>query len=135
VPGVLQRSNAIFRSKVDIKEAYEIGAYAVGMALTEGTGYMATILRESGKVYKPYYTKVDLRAVANSERHLPESWISDSRTDVTDAFLDYAMPLIGDGWPDSVTENGLQRFARLKNILIEKKAQPYIPVRMRQHNN
>lgn len=132
VPGVLQRSNAIYRSKVDIKEAYEVGKYAVGMAITEGTGYMATILREKGREYKSYYSKVDLRAVANSERHLPSSWISPGGTDVTDAFIDYAMPLIGDGWPESVMENGLQRFARLKSNTIEKKAPPYVPVGMRQ---
>lgn len=132
VPGVLQRSNAIYRSKVDIEEAYEVGKYSVNMALTEGTGFMATILREKASVYKPYYSKVDLRAVANSERHLPSSWISPGGTDVTDAFIDYAMPLIGDGWPEPALENGLQRFARLSNSTIEKKAPPYIPVGMRR---
>ncbi len=130
-PGVLQRSNAAYRSKVDIQEAYEVGEYAVDMALTEGTGYMATILREKASEYKPCYSKVSLRTVANSERHLPKEWISPGGVDVEDAFLHYAMPLIGDGWPDSVTENGLQRFSRLKNKLIEKKALHYIPVKMR----
>lgn len=32
------------------------------------------------------------------------------RLDVTDEFLRYAQPLIGDGWPAIAIENGLQRF-------------------------
>ncbi len=130
-PGVLQRSCGIYRSKVDIEEAYGVGAYAVGMAIEHGTGYMATILREKGNAYRPYYSKVDLAAVANSERSLPKGWIAPNGIDVTDAFIKYAQPLIGDGWPDSIMENGLQRYARLRQNLIEKKAPDYIPVKMR----
>lgn len=131
-PGVLQRAGGIYRSRVDVEEAYQVGAYAVGMALQHGTGYMATILREKGDIYKPYYSKVALAAVANSERHLPKEWIAPGGTDVTDLFLRYAQPLIGDGWPEGVIENGIQRYARLKQTLIEKKAPDYIPVKMRQ---
>lgn len=131
VPGVLQRASSIYRSKVDIEEAYEVGAYTVDMAINEGTGYMATILREKGRAYKPYYTSVPLTAVANSERFLPKGWIRPGGIDVEDAFLEYAQPLIGDGWPEVPVENGLQRYARLKGSLIEKKEKPYIPVKMR----
>jgi 6-phosphofructokinase len=131
MPGVLQRATGIYRSKVDIEEAYAVGAYAVDIAINEGTGYMATILRRPGSVYKPYYSKVPLRAVANSERFLPKEWISEGGIDVEDAFLQYAMPLIGDGWPESTVENGLQRYARLKGCLIGKKAKPYVPVKLR----
>lgn len=130
-PGVLQRATSIYRSNVDIKEAYAVGAYAVSMALEEGTGYMATILRRQGDEYEPYYDKVPLAVVANSERFLPKEWISANGIDVQDAFIKYAQPLIGDGWPEKPIENGLQRYARLKGSLIEKKAKPYIPVKMR----
>lgn len=131
-PGVLQRATGIYRSKVDIEEAYNVGAYSVDMAVRRGTGYMATILREKGDGYRPYYSKVLLSAVANSERFLPKEWIAPGGTDVTDAFIKYAQPLIGGGWPDSVMENGLQRYARLRQDLIEKKAPDYIPVNMRE---
>ncbi len=131
VPGVLQRSTSIHRSKVDSDEAFEVGAYAIDMAIKHGTGFMATILREEGESYKPYYSKVALKTVANSERHLPKEWITQNGIDVTDDFLHYAQPLIGDGWPDIPVENGLQRFARLKDSLIEKKAPQYVPVKMR----
>lgn len=131
LPGVLQRACGIYRSKTDVEEAYSVGAYAVDMAMQHGTGFMATILREKGDVYKSYNSKVALTAVANSERFLPKEWIAPDGIDVTDGFIKYAQPLIGDGWPDNVIENGLQRYARLKQDVIEKKTPEYIPVKMR----
>jgi 6-phosphofructokinase 1 len=131
VPGVLQRSTSIYRSKVDIEEAYGVGLYAVDMAMQDGTGYMATILRAHEEPYRAVYTKVALRTVANSERHLPMSWISPGGIDVTDDFIRYAQPLIGDGWPEIPVENGLQRFSRLNQQLVEKRAKPYIPFKHR----
>lgn len=131
VPGVIQRSTSIYRSKVDIEEAYLVGAHAVDIAIKDGTGYMATILREKGEEYKAYYSKVILSTVANSERFLPKSWIANGGTDVTDDFIKYAKPLIGDGWPEIPIENGIQRFARLNQNIIDKKASDYIPFKMR----
>ena len=129
--GVMQRDCSIYASKVDIEEAYEVGKHAVDIATKDGTGYMSTILRGKGDVYKPYYDKVDLVTVANSVRYLPPSWIADSGIDVTDDFIKYAQPLIGDGWPEIPMENGLQRFARLDIKFIDKKCTEYVPCRMR----
>jgi 6-phosphofructokinase len=133
VPGVLQRSTSIYRSRVDIEEAYVVGSYSVDMAVEHGTGYMATILRASGAPYRAVYEKVALRTVANSERHLPKSWISSDGIDVTDDFIRYAQPLIGDGWPEIPIENGLQRFARLNMQTCEKRLAPYTPRKHRDH--
>lgn len=131
VPGVIQRSVSVFCSRVDIEEAYEVGKKAVETAVTEGTGYMATILRKPGDKYQAYYDKVPLEAVANSERFLPREWLAPSGIDVTDGFIGYAAPLIGDSWPEICLENGLQRFARFDAKFIVKKAPAYIPQRMR----
>ncbi len=127
VPGVLQRSTAIYRSRVDIEEAYQVGAHAVDMAMRDGTGFMATILRGQGLPYRPRYDKVPLRVVALSERHLPAHWLSPDKTDVTDDFVRYAMPLIGESWPDSPMEHGLQRFARLRCVPLSPKLPGYTP--------
>lgn len=129
--GVMQRDCSIYASKVDIEEAYQVGRKAVEIAINDGTGYMATILRKKSDTYQPYYDKVDLVTVANSVRYLPPSWIADNGIDVTDDFVNYAKPLIGDGWPDIPIENGLQRFARLKISFIDKKCPDYLPCRMR----
>ncbi len=129
--GVMQRDASIYASKVDIDEAYRVACKAVEIGLFEGTGYMATILRRPGKAYDVYFDKVSLDVVANSVRYLPKSWIAPGGLDVTDEFIDYAMPLIGDGWPDVPMENGIQRFARLNLCFIDKKLPDYLPCRLR----
>lgn len=131
VPGILQRSTGMFASPVDLEEAYEVGKHAVEIGVHEGTGWMATILRKPGNVYAPYYDKVALPVVANSARHLPAHWLSRDQLDVTDDFIRYARPLIGDTWPAIRLENGLQRFARITRQLIAKKLPAYVPIRFR----
>jgi 6-phosphofructokinase len=131
VPGILQRSTSIHASRVDIEEAYNVGRKAVEVAMEDGTGWMATILRAPGNTYRAVYDKVPLEKVANSVRYIPRNWIAEGGIDVTDDFIDYAMPLIGEGWPDIAIENGLQRFARLKPAFVEKKLPEYVPCRFR----
>ena len=132
VPGVLQRSTSIYASKVDIDEAYKVGRKAVEIGMSDGSGWMATTLRDWDSAnYAPYFDKVPLEKVANSVRHLPANWISKDGLDVTDDFIRYAQPLIGDGWPDIAIENGIQRFARLRIQFIDKKLPAYIPQRFR----
>jgi len=127
VPGTDQRHSMIYASTVDLEEAYKVGQKAVLVALEDGSGYMATILREPGPIYNVRYDKVELELVANSERAFPKSWIAPSRLDVTDDFVRYARPLIGDDWPSIPLVGGLQRFARLRPIFAEKKLPEYIP--------
>ena len=132
VPGILQRSTSLFASTVDIEEARQVGIKAVEIAVKDGTGWMATILRDkSKKEYSVYYDKVELEKAANIARQLPSDWISPDGLDVTDDFIDYALPLIGNGPPAIPFENGLMRFTRFQRVFIEKKAPPYIPVNMR----
>lgn len=132
VPGVLQRSTSIFASEVDIEEAYRVGRKAVEIGMSEGSGWMATILRAHGQPYRPRYERVPLTAVANSERRLPSHWIAPGGTDVTDDFVRYAEPLIGSCWPEVKIERGLQRFARIEMKLIEKRLPAYVPVGFRK---
>jgi len=127
VPGVLQRSTALSRSPVDVEEAYGVGAYAVELALSGQSGYMATILRKKAASYAVYYDKAPLGVVANSERFLPASWIAPNGLDVTDDFIRYARPLIGEGLPPLEFEGGILRFARLVPAYAEKKCPPYVP--------
>ena len=127
VVGTDQRGTAIYASVVDIDEAYEVGRHAVEIARTDGSGWMSTILRKPGDAYEVYYDKVPLEEVANSERTFPEAWLSEDRTDVTDEFVRYARPLMGDEWPDVPLENGLQRFTRFKPVFANKKCPAYVP--------
>ena len=125
--GTDQRDTAIYASTVDLDEAYKVGQKAVLIAAEEGSGWMSTILREPGKIYNVRYDKVPLEAVANSERAFPKAWISKDRIDVTDDFVDYARPLIGEDWPSVPLIGGVQRFARLAMKFADKKCKPYVP--------
>jgi len=132
VPGTDQRHAMVYASKVDLEEAYQVGRKAVLIALDEGTGYMSTLLREPGEAYRVRYDKVPLEEVANSERRFPDRWIAPSRIDVTDEFLKYARPLIGDDWVRVPLEDGLQRFARIEKKFAPKKCKPYVPKAYRE---
>jgi 6-phosphofructokinase len=131
VPGALQRCDSLYASRVDIEEAYRVAQEAVSIALRDGTGWMATILRKPGEKYAAYYDKVRLEVVANTARHLPRQWIADSRVDVTDDFVRYALPLVGDGNPERRIENGLQRFAKIRYEFVPRKTKEYRPLRLR----
>ncbi|MBN1639926.1 MAG: diphosphate--fructose-6-phosphate 1-phosphotransferase [Anaerolineae bacterium] len=127
VPGTDQRHNMIYASTVDIEEAYKVGQKAALVAAEDGSGYMSTLLRSPGAIYHVRYDKVPLELVANSERAFPAAWIAEGGTDVTDAFVAYARPLIGDGWPSIPLIDGRQRFARIAPIMAPQKLAPYVP--------
>ncbi len=125
--GTDQRSTMIYASTVDLEEAYKLGQKAVQIAVEDGSGYMSTILREPGVGYRVRYDKVPLQLVANSERSFPAPWIASNKIDVTDEFVCYARPLIGDQWPVVPLVDGRQRFARLKKTFAPPKLPSYIP--------
>ena len=126
-PGTDQRHNMIYASTVDLEEAYRVGQKAAQIAVEDGSGYMSTILREPGPIYGIRYDKVPLELVANSERTFPQPWIAESRLDVTEEFVRYARPLIGDSWPAIPLVDGRQRFASLSPIFAEQKLPAYVP--------
>ena len=83
---------------------------------------MSTIIREPGNPYQVRYDKVPLDLVANAERKFPDKWISENRVDVTDEFINWVLPLIGDPLPE---------FAEFEGIFAPKKCKDYIPVTLR----
>ena len=127
VMGTDQRDTMIYASTIDLDEAYKVGQKAVEIAMNDGNGWMATILREPGMIYNVNYDKVPLEKVALSERTFPTQWISDNKFDVTDEFIDYLRPLIGEDWVSVPVINGIQRFARMQTIFADKKLPDYIP--------
>ena len=70
---------------------------------------------------------VDPDAVANSERSFPAEWISKDGTDVTDAFIRYAEPLLGSDWPSVPLVGGRLRLAKFKPIFADQKLAKYVP--------
>jgi 6-phosphofructokinase len=127
VPGTQQRHDIIYASVVDLAEAYAVGQKAVLLAAEGHSDRMSTILRNPGPIYSVRYDEVPLEVVANSERSFPKQWIAPNRCDVTDEFVAYARPLMGEDWPSVPLVNGLQRFARLEPLFAAQKLPEYVP--------
>jgi 6-phosphofructokinase 1 len=125
--GTDQRDTAIYASTVDLDEAYRCGQKAVLLAAQGEGGFMSTILRNDGIIYDVRYDKAPLALVANSERTFPSEWVTGNGTDVSDEFVAYARPLIGEDWASVPIINGRQRFARIKPVFAEQKLPAYIP--------
>ncbi len=131
VPGTHQRHDVAYASTVDLAEAYAVGQKAAILAAEGQSGYMATILRNPGLIYSVRYDKVPLELVANSERTFPKEWITPDGTDVTDDFVRYAQPLIGEDWPSIPLVNGIQRFTRFAPLFAEQTLEKYVPEGLR----
>jgi len=131
VPGTHQRHDIAYASTVDLAEAYAVGQKAALLAAEGQSGYMATILREPGHMYAVRYDKVPLDLVANSERTFPQAWITADGTDVSDDFVRYAQPLIGQHWPTIPLVNGIQRFTRFAPLFADQKLAKYVPQGLR----
>lgn len=127
VPGTHQRNDIIHASNVDLTESYYVGQKAALLAAGGEHGYMASILRADRENYTVEYGKAPLSEVANSERHFPQEWITKCGTDVTDEFVKYARPLIGDNWVSVPVIDGRLRLARMKPIFADQKLDKYVP--------
>ncbi len=125
VPGCDQRDTCAYASIVDLDEAYRVGQKAAEIAASGENGWMSTILRAPGLIYNVTYDKVPLEKVANSERTFPAEWLAPNKIDVTDEFLDYATPLIGEDWPSVPVIGGRQRFTRFVQKFADKKLPAY----------
>ena len=127
VSGTDQRNSIGYASVVDLDEAYEVGVKALQLAAAGESGFMSTILRKPGSTYGVTYDKVPLPEVANSERTFPDKWISTNGLDVSDEFIAYCKPLVGDSMVSLPMENGRQRLARLQPLFTEQKLDKYVP--------
>jgi 6-phosphofructokinase 1 len=94
-PGTIQRVSMLAASPVDLEEAYRVGRDAVRHAVAGRDGHMVTLVRESSDPYRCATGLAPLEQVANAERKVPDEFIAAEGNDVTEAFLEYARPLIG----------------------------------------
>ena len=90
---------------LDIEEAYMCGKAAVELASKGRTGLMISLEREAGNEYKCKMGTAALCDVAVKAKPLPDEYINSEGNFVTDAFLKYARPLIGQ----------LPKYVRLEN--------------------
>ena len=93
--GYLQRSFFGCVSPVDAKEARAVGVVAVKTACKGVKSGSIAIKRKPGKAYKVSFERVPLKAVARDAREMPNKFINKAGNDVTQAFIDYAAPIVG----------------------------------------
>ncbi len=127
VTGTDQRHSMAYASTVDLDEAYRVGQKALELAATGQGGYMSTILRNKSPIYGVRYDKVPLTEVANSERTFPKDWITADGRDVSNEFLRYATPLVGEEMVSLPIIDGRHRLTRFVPVFAEKKLAAYIP--------
>jgi ATP-dependent phosphofructokinase / diphosphate-dependent phosphofructokinase len=101
-PGTLQRMSQAHQSEVDLIEAEECGRAAVRGALAGATDQMVILERAEGPTYRCTIGLAGLENIANVEKHLPAEFLNPAGNFVTQAFIDYALPLIGGPLPQYV---------------------------------
>ena len=99
-PGLLGRAQTEMQSFVDRNEAVEAGAEAVRVLLDGQSGFMTGFKRVSTEPYRIRLIHIPLEDVTLAERTLPPEYIAPSGHDVTNAFLSWARPLLGDDFPE-----------------------------------
>ncbi|MBS5670725.1 MAG: 6-phosphofructokinase, partial [Firmicutes bacterium] len=113
---LLQRCGAHLASETDIEEAVMSGMAAVENAVNGITDKMVGFERsyEDGQ-YVCKTKLLPLTDVANTEKKVPTEWINAQGNQVTQAFIDYCLPLI-QGETGMIKEDGLPRFCHLKRV-------------------
>ena len=132
VPGTAQRDAILYASPIDLQEAYGVGMTAAALAASGDNEVMVTISRAPGTAYRVSYGKIALAEVAGKDRPFPADWIASSKTDVTDDFIRYAQPLLGEVPVGVPVIGGRLRFARIKHVFAEKKCAEYVPAAYRE---
>jgi ATP-dependent phosphofructokinase / diphosphate-dependent phosphofructokinase len=120
VADYLQRAARHIASATDVKQAYDLGARAVELALKGHNAVMPTIDRLSDAPYRYRIGMAPLAKVANVEKFMPRSFITRDGFGITDKCKRYLRPLIrGEDYPRY--KDGLPQYATLKNVAVARK--------------
>lgn len=90
----LQRCASHIVARRDITEAFMAGSEAVQAALNGETGKMIIFTRTSNEPYNISTSTYDVNKIANIEKVIPDEWIINDGTYVSDEFIAYCRPLI-----------------------------------------
>ncbi|MEN6576088.1 MAG: 6-phosphofructokinase [Phycisphaerales bacterium] len=93
--GYLQRSFPGIQSPTDVDEARRCGREAVKLAMVEDNGSVAMKRTGNGKSYGVELFRTELKNVAEKTKSMPAEYLNNDGNGVTQAFVEYAMPLTG----------------------------------------
>ena len=98
-PGTIQRSMMACVSHTDAQEAETAGRAAVRHAMAGERDIIVTLQRIPGDRYACTTATAQLQAVGGKVKRMPANYLDSANHFVTQEFLDYALPLLGDGLP------------------------------------
>ena len=111
----------LFRSKTDLTESFSLGEKAVSLAEAGTTGSMVTLKRTSNTPYTVTFGSEAISGIANEAKSVPREWINEAGNDITDAFVDYLLPLI-QGESSVRYENGLPSYLDISHLVADSAA-------------
>ncbi|HIC89708.1 MAG TPA: 6-phosphofructokinase [Anaerolineae bacterium] len=114
-PGLIGRAMSACVSETDRQEALRVGRDAVSHLAAGRSGFTVTLERVSNKPYACETGLARLSDVANAEKLLPREFVNEAGSMVTEAFREYALPLI---------DGPLPPLARLRGVRVPKSASP-----------
>jgi 6-phosphofructokinase 1 len=112
--GATARSSQANVARADAEEAYNLGSLLVRLSGDECSGYLVTVQRDLSerpergdretreRGYRSVEGTSRLDQVSDEPRRLSEEYFAESGTQVSQAFLDWARPLIGGALPEYV---------------------------------
>ena len=103
---ISQRCAAHLASRTDLDEAVRVGRSAVRAAVSGRSGKMMCFIRKDSEKYAVTCRPVDIKKIANMVKTVPDAFINAEGNHVTEACLDYLMPLIA-GEVSPIYEKGL----------------------------
>ena len=95
-PGIAGRASAAYQSRLDRDEAVEAGSTAVRAAVEGKNGVMVGFRRLPGEEYRTETILIPIEEVMLHERTMPKEFIAENGHDVTQAFIDWCRPLLGE---------------------------------------
>jgi 6-phosphofructokinase len=113
--GATARSSQANIARADAEEAYNLGSLMVRLAGDECSGYVVTVQRDMSerpergdretreRGYRSVEGTSRLDQIGTDARPLPAEYLGESNTQVSQAFLDWAKPLIGGALPEYVS--------------------------------
>lgn len=83
------------QSPVDVAEARGAGRYAAEVAAQGNVDGSVAIVRTNNDPYESSFKRIELTDVAAKTKHMPKEFLKGTN-DVSDAFIEYAKPLVGE---------------------------------------
>jgi 6-phosphofructokinase len=105
-PGLLGRASIAWQSRTDREEAVLAGEVACRAVLEEESGKMVAFRRVSTEPYAVEPCLVDIGEVMLREKKLPRDFLNDTGNGVSEEYLSWCRPLLGEALPQIVDLRG-----------------------------